>query len=191
MVLQDSSTAWLLPSTTGRGTLCSDLLRLELSVDSDDFDIERVQPLLNAVLHNESDEIIWDKVYVAVTESTPPPRPLPLSLQTPWTRNTSSFTNSSEHRKYVDDVMKEELGPLYVGVPGFYEAFFGGVPGLESAARAVFKKCKEGDNPQYSEESGWRDWPESAKEKEVLSWLVKLIDLLADLAEEHGSTSKS
>jgi hypothetical protein len=65
----------------------------------------RVKPLLSAVLNNESDEFIWDKVYSAVTESAPPPRPLSSFQQTSWLRNTSSFANSFEHCKYVDDGM--------------------------------------------------------------------------------------
>lgn len=65
----------------------------------------RVKPLLSAVLNNESDELIWDKVYSAVTESTLPPRPLSSFQQTPWLRNTSSFAHSFELRKYVDDGM--------------------------------------------------------------------------------------
>lgn len=52
----------------------------------------------------------------------------------------------------VDDVPKEELGPMYVEVPGFFQAF-GETAGLQPAARAVFKRCKEGDNPVYREES--------------------------------------
>ncbi|KAF2184562.1 hypothetical protein K469DRAFT_780973 [Zopfia rhizophila CBS 207.26] len=64
-----------------------------------------------------------------------------------------SFINSTEHRIYVDDVLTEELGPLYVGIPGFFEDFFGEVEGLELAAQALFEKCKEGDNPPYQEES--------------------------------------
>ena len=50
----------------------------------------------------------------------------------------------------MDDVLKEELGPLYVGIPGLYKAFFRGVEGLKEASAAVFKKCKEGDNPLYA-----------------------------------------
>lgn len=67
-------------------------------------------------------------------ESTPPLRLASSFQQTPWLRNTSSFANSTEHRKYVDDVLKEELGPMYVGVPGFSEAFLGKVVGLGPAA---------------------------------------------------------
>lgn len=103
-------------------------------IGSDDFDIERLIPLLTAVLNKESDEVIWDKVYTAVTESTttPSPRPPPNLDQTPILRNTSSFLNSSEHRKYVDSVLREELESIYVGVPGFYEEFFGDVENLQA-----------------------------------------------------------
>ena len=34
-------------------------------------------------------------------------------------------------------------------IPGLYKAFFKGVEGLKKANAAVFKKCKEGDNPLY------------------------------------------
>jgi hypothetical protein len=111
----------ILRSNSGNKNFFDDLLRLNSAVNSDDFDIERVTPLLKAVINNESDDIIWDKAYAAVTEFTPPPRPLPFLNQTPWSNATSSIVNSSEHRKYVDDVLKDELGSsLYIGVPGSY-----------------------------------------------------------------------
>jgi len=69
----------------------TDLSRLSSAVISDNFNFDRAKPLLSTVLNNESDELIWDKVYCAVTESTPPPRPLSSFPQTPWLRNTSSF----------------------------------------------------------------------------------------------------
>lgn len=47
------------------------------------------------------------------------------------------------------------LRPFYLGVPGFFESFFGKVAGLGLAAQVVFEKYKEGDNPLYREESGW------------------------------------
>ena len=63
-------------------------------------------------------------------------------------------------------MLKEELGHLYVGIPGFAEAFFGDVPGLRPAAVAVFDKCKEGESPLFRAESGWEGWPGEAKEKD-------------------------
>lgn len=175
-----------LRSSRGGKNLLDDLSKVISAVNADDFDIERIIPLLKAVLSKEPDDVIWDKVYAAVTESTPP-RPASSFQQTPWLRNTSSFANSSEHRKYVDNVLKEELGPIYVGVPGFSEAFFGKVAGLGPAAKVVLEKCKEGDNPLYREESGWQSWPEGANETDVLSWFAQLTGQLLDFAGEDQS----
>jgi hypothetical protein len=161
------------------------------TVNADDFDIERILPLLQAILHKEPDHVIWDRVYDAVAESTPPPCPSSSFQQTPLSINTGSFANSAEHRKHVDDVLKEELGHLYVGAPGFFDAFFGDVPGLRTAAQAVLDKCKEADSPLYRVESGWQGWPEGAKEKDVLSWFAPLIDQLRDIADEHLSKPRS
>lgn len=43
----------------------------------------------------------------------------------------------------MDAVLKEELGPMYVGLRNFYETFFGGIAGLEAASEVVFKKCMD------------------------------------------------
>lgn len=47
----------------------------------------------------------------------------------------------------MDDVLKDELGYMYVRVPGFYKVYFGDVKELGVVAKAVFKKCTEGDTP--------------------------------------------
>ncbi|KAH6704518.1 hypothetical protein EV126DRAFT_458284 [Verticillium dahliae] len=81
-----------------------------------------------------------DHVYTTIAEATPPPRSIASSLQqTPWLRNTSGFANSSEHRKYVDLVLREELGTMYVGLPGFHKAYFGRIVDLDIASRAIFQ----------------------------------------------------
>ncbi|KAF1976060.1 hypothetical protein BU23DRAFT_588261 [Bimuria novae-zelandiae CBS 107.79] len=190
-----------LPSEGSNINLFGDLSVLNTAVNSGNFDIERILPLLRAILNNEPDEVIWDKVYAAVAASTAftvaKPTTPPLSApslasfqQTPWLHNTGSFANSTEHRKYVDGVLKEELGQLYVGVPGFFDAYFGSVPGLESVAQAVFDKCKEGDNPLYRDESGWQGWPKGAKERDVLSWFAPLTGQLLDFAAVNQPASK-
>jgi hypothetical protein len=56
----------------------------------------------------------------------------------------------SEYRKYIDYILKEELGPLYVGIPSLYKAFFRRVEGLKEVSAAIFKKYKEGDNLLYA-----------------------------------------
>lgn len=180
-----------LPSSRGGKNLLDDLSKLMTAVNADNFDTHRIIPLIKAVFNSEPDEVIWNKVYDAVTESTPPPRLASSFPQTPWLRNTSSFANSTEHRKYVDDVLREELGSMYVGVPGFFEAFFGEIAGLELAAQAVFKRCKAGDKPLYREKSGWQGWPEGAKERDVLSWFAELTGQFLDFAEEHQPGSRA
>lgn len=178
------ATTELLRSRTGRGTLRDDVFRLLSEIRADDFELNRTQPLLEAVLAEKLDLDIWTLVRDAVTEATPPPRPVASSLlQTPWLRNTGSFVNTSEYRKYVDDVLKEELGVMYVGIPGFHNAFFGRVAGLDTASTAVFNKCTEGTNPLFCE--GWTGWPQDANEQAVLSWLAELIDTFTVFAEEY------
>ena len=56
----------------------------------------------------------------------------------------------------MDYILKEELGPLYIGIPSLYKVFFRGVEGLKEVSAAVFKKCKKGDNLLYTE-GGWRN----------------------------------
>ncbi|OCK95986.1 uncharacterized protein K441DRAFT_554262, partial [Cenococcum geophilum 1.58] len=68
-----------------------------------------------------------------------------------YLRNISGFTNSSKYREYVDYILKEELGPFYIGIPSFYKVFFKEVEGLKEVSAAVFKKCKEGNNLLYAE----------------------------------------
>ncbi|KAK7407904.1 hypothetical protein QQX98_009915 [Neonectria punicea] len=177
-----------LRSKAGHSTLRSDLLRLISAVASADFDFDRVKPLLKSALTDEPDDaLIWDQVYNAVTESTPPPRPIPSSIQqTPWSQNTSGFVNSSEFRQDVDPVLKLELECLYVGLPNFHKTFFGDVPDLDTVSEAVFGRCTEGDNPLFEE--GWSGWPAGAKESDVLTWFGGLIPKLEAFAGDRIST---
>jgi hypothetical protein len=153
----------LLPSNTGRGTLRDDVKKLTATVNSN-FDIDRITPLLRAALADDRDDaFICDRLYDAVTESTPPPRPVASILQqTPWLRNTGSFSNSSEYRRYVDDVLREELGHMLVDIPDFHQMCFGGVPNLEMASKTFLEDCLQGSPPMF--DGGWRGWPEEAKQ---------------------------
>jgi len=47
---QNLPAADLLPARTGRGTIRSDLLWLELSLDYEDFEFERMKPLIQSAL---------------------------------------------------------------------------------------------------------------------------------------------
>lgn len=156
-------------------------------MNSDDFDLDRIKPLLRVALADHRDDgLIWARVYDAVTESTPPPRPIASSIQqTPWLRNTSSFANSSEHRKYVDNVLREELGPMYVDLRDFHKTYFGNVQNLETASKTFFEECLQGSDPLFG--NGWKGWPQEAKQDDVLSWFTDFTEKLAAFAESYNS----
>lgn len=81
----------------------------------------------------------------------------------------------------MDNVLKEELSPRYVGLPGFHETYFGDVLNLETASKAFFEDCSEGSSPLLN--NGWRDWPVEAKQDDVLSWFADFSEKLAAFAE--------
>jgi hypothetical protein len=85
---------------------------------------------LDAVITVESDEAIWDKIYIDTVDSTQPPRLLPFLGQTPYLHTTSGFSNSSEYRKYINSMSKEELGSIYIRVSDFYDEAFRDNDGL-------------------------------------------------------------
>ncbi|KAL4993338.1 hypothetical protein BDV10DRAFT_190086 [Aspergillus recurvatus] len=57
------------------------------------------------------------------------------------------------------------------------------------AGASVLRRCKEGNSPLFDDRNGWRDWPETAKEKEVLDWLSKVISEIRELATEENFTT--
>ncbi|OAA34974.1 serine/threonine-protein kinase Sgk2 [Metarhizium rileyi] len=185
--LQIHPAARLLRSDSGR-SLFSEISRLNTLITSDDYNFDLIRPFIKLCLANSPDDaLIWDQLCGAVAETTPPPRPIPSSLQqTPWSQNTRSFVNSSEFRQDVDRILKQELGPLYVGIPKFCDTFFGVVPHLEVVSETVFRKCSEGDNPLFNE--GWTEWPAKAKESDVLAWFCDLVPRLEAFARDLNLT---
>lgn len=185
LALQTLPASRSLPPISGHVNLFSDLSRLSSSINAGEFDFQRLIPLLGAVLDRESDGIIWDEVYAAAAESTPPA----YLGQTPHSHSTSAVSNSDEHRNDIDAVLRGELGSLYTDVPGFDEAYFA-VEGLKEAAAAVFRRLKEGDDSVYADQVGWQGWPEPAEEKQILAWLITMVDKINEVAIEEALTTK-
>ncbi|KAL7917980.1 hypothetical protein ACQKWADRAFT_316935 [Trichoderma austrokoningii] len=150
-----------------------DIARFYIAI-TDDLDLD-CKPLLIAILEHKPDVDIWNKVYEAVTERTPPPKTASSVVDTP-TRFSTSVVNSSEYRKHMDPLLQAELGPFWVDLD-IYNTFFGSVAGLKELAEALFKECSEGDEPLFHQ--GWRDWPEDTSEGNVLAWLQKTTDAAA------------
>jgi hypothetical protein len=43
----------------------------------------------------------------------------------------------------VDDVLKEELGTIYINIPGFYTAFFEDVADLKTISKVVLRNAEK------------------------------------------------
>lgn len=166
------------PSVGRSKNLLVDIVRFSAAI-ADDNDLD-CKPLLTAVLEREPDADIWVKVYEAVVERTPPRK---IAAYTP-VRFSTSVVNSSETRDSMDPLLQTELGPFWVDLD-IYDTFFGSIVGLKEAVKDVFKECSEGDEPLFHQ--GWRDWPEITSEGNVLAWLLKITERLAEAAQRHSS----
>jgi len=188
-----------LPSTSGGKNLFGDLLRFPTVIGSDEFEVKRLVPLLKTVLNNDADEWVWKSVYDAVAQSvlaaidkpsTPPQSGPPHTVsfqQTPWSFNTGSFADTSDLRKNVDPILRDEVEDnLKIDHPDVFNTFFGQVPRLCEMTSAVLQSCKEVVPPIFQEDAGWREWPEQCEETAVLQFLRRHIDLFLRYANEHN-----
>ncbi|KAL2359963.1 hypothetical protein RJZ56_007180 [Blastomyces dermatitidis] len=169
--LMGERAAFKLGSRTGDENLASDLASLFRRVQQNHLTYNHCRALARLVIQKDLDVNVWNAVLSlidTVTRVTTPPRPISSIQQTPWLRNTSSFVNSTEYRRHVDIVLKEELGELHIDIPGFFDAYFGNIPQLTAASQVVLEGCKRGDNSLYDEEKSWQGWSELAAEKDVL-----------------------
>ena len=191
--LQGHEVALDLRSRTGHGDIASELSTLFRRVRNGDFSYEQYRALSRLILKKAPDVDIWNAVFDVINTLSRKTPPLSRSSftssfqQTPWSFNTGGFKDTSEHRKQVNDVLKEELLPsLRIDIPDFTHAVFGLIPRLDELARTVFDLCQEGDAPLYTEGSGWARWPRSAKEELVLEWLQELVERFMVWVNERG-----
>ncbi|XTI90378.1 hypothetical protein V2W45_1470382 [Cenococcum geophilum] len=73
-----------------------------------------------------------------------------------------TFANLSKCREYIDYILKEKLGPLYIGIPSLYKVFFKGIEGFKE-----------------------RNWPKSAEQNNILEWFNNLIKSFLGFIEEE------
>lgn len=187
MALQRLRISRLLHSKTPRKNLLDDLLRLVSAVNSDEFDLDLVKPLLKAVLADNPDILIWKQVYNAVSECTQhprpvtfqqtPPRSIPVSFDgTPVSRSTSSFQGKEQTKKILDQALLYELrGCIFRGVDGFFDKYF--------EQRPWTKQCKniyQSIKPRHVD-GRWADFPDPPTQDDVWAWLAQFQqDFLVD-----------
>jgi len=199
LALQALPASRSLSSSNGGKNLFGDLSRLNQAINAGDFDVRRVIPLLRAVLDTKSDTVIWEKVYEVTAESTfstidkpstPPPSDPSRTAsfqQTPWTFNTGSFADTSDLRRNVDPILKDEVEDhLTIDHPDIFDAFFGRISQLREMTAAVLQSCKQGESPLYREDVGWVEWPETCEEAAVLQFLRRHADHFLKSADHCG-----
>ncbi len=194
--LQGHEVAFGLRSKTRNGNIVSELSTLVGRVQNGDFNYEHYRVLSRLVIKEAPDVDIWNAVFDLISTHsriTPPPSRTSFTSsfqQTPWSFNTGSFADTSEHRNQVDGVLKEELLPgLRLDIPDFVPAVFGQIPRLDELAEEAFGKCQDGETPLYKQGSGWTKWPPSAKEELVLEWLQDLMKRLVVWVNHRDSRS--
>ena len=134
----------LLPSISGKEHLYGDLKALHFAAHSNHFDIERIieriKPLLKAVLDNDPDEYIWDEVYNAVNainvvtvvpKPIPQPRTPPESVPSTYDSTPISFCSKSQQgneltRMLLQKIFEEIKNCTYRDVEGFFEKYLEG-----------------------------------------------------------------
>ncbi|KAI4869902.1 hypothetical protein F4820DRAFT_455575 [Hypoxylon rubiginosum] len=188
-----------LRSTLGNKCLSDDLINVLPIIESDHFRVSCVEPVLKAVVQEKPDDEIWAKVRHAVAE---------LAIL-PW-QATSSLERASEpanfpsgdqqHVQRVEDILTNQICPMYIGLNRFHELHFGDIAGLQIASEAVFARCREGDNPIFA--GGWVGFPAQANakkmsldsnvkmdvKKDVLTWYRNLVQHLSLLSQEYNPT---
>lgn len=168
------------------------LRTLDKTIDSEAFDPKIFQPLLHIILDGLNDEDLWDEIDNVLELALPSTPPLQVSSkeyeQTPYHYTTSSMQHSFERTLLMKPRIQEELRHIYVEVDAFDITYFGCVPELKQASSSIFQQCMESNMPLFSEEEGWRGWPQVTKEDQVREFPEQLVPSLATLAGNYGSS---
>ncbi|KAG6042253.1 hypothetical protein E4U39_006137 [Claviceps sp. Clav50 group G5] len=133
--------------------------------------------LLAKAIDQADDKNLWKQVEKFISTNS-----RNQCADTPFSQFEAFVANSSEHRKDVDHLMREELGQIHVDIPCLLQTFFpSSVDGLKRSSESFFKKCRRGRTPRYKDDS-WTNWPAGAVEKEVFRWLKRFCKKLEKFA---------
>ncbi|OAL23379.1 hypothetical protein AYO22_06429 [Fonsecaea multimorphosa] len=115
-------------------------MELIFAARSNDFDFERIKPLLISTLGSDPDStVFWDQVYNAVTPPDQACGPIPPSPpNASWLLNRTNFSNSPNNRQILNGILKRVLGAIYAGILQFDEAFFGALADLVLLSGRIF-----------------------------------------------------
>jgi len=131
-----------------------DLFKLGSQIDSGEFQVQSILPLLETVQSGASDQEIYRALFTLVARPFTPHTTSsfpPSFQQTPWSFNTGSFADTSDLRKNVDPILKSEVEDnLIVDHPDFFDTFLGRFRG-SMIWQQEYYKLAEMRNPPFIE----------------------------------------
>jgi hypothetical protein len=185
--------SYALHAEDGRTPLVTEIALAYARLSLNQTDFKHAAQLLKDVIYCAEDATIWSSVLDLITRTRPshcpatPPSFVAPYQQTPSSFNTGSFVDTSDLRRHVDPILKDELeGNLIIDHPGFFSKFFDGVSQLGEVAAIVFERCKRVDAPLYSADTGWVEWPEDCQESKVLRWIRQCVAQFLQFAYTEG-----
>ncbi|KAK2812070.1 hypothetical protein FQN50_001781 [Emmonsiellopsis sp. PD_5] len=183
IALTDEKAAFNLRSPIRTGNLASELSRLFIRVQEDDFRHEHYRSLTQLILQKAPDVDIWKAVLdliTAVSRSTPPAG-LPVTFDGTPVRSTSSSQKGLEQtRRLVEERLFDEIqGCTHRSVGGFFTKYF------------------EGSNWSAQVDAMYHWWlnsrdkfPNPPTQKDVLTWWFRLQEMfLSDAPNVYTSTA--
>ena len=171
--------------------------------NEDTFDYGPYRELSEQVVSESADHTIWETAFGLIAKTKPKRTTPPITphrsasganqslKQTPHSYSTSGLESTSESKDDIFPVLKKELSPsLRLDIPDFVDAVFGHVPHLEKLADTAFNSSQEGDvqegdDIRYTKDAGWSGWPKDCRERDVITWLGKVMSRLITLIQHE------
>ncbi|KAK2836883.1 hypothetical protein FQN49_006626 [Arthroderma sp. PD_2] len=183
--LADQECAKHLHSRIDNHKLAADLEVIALQAGQPGFDYLDCRPLFEAVIQREP----AIRLLTAAIDLTLKASPIicrQTEMQSPEERSSAHIElDRSSYRRYETQVLRQELGPVYVDVFMYNYVGSEGGPNLGTATKTVLDKfIQKGDLIRYRDVVGkWRQWPQDASAETVLSWLNLIIGQVIQFSE--------
>ncbi|KAF9784250.1 hypothetical protein IL306_007718 [Fusarium sp. DS 682] len=162
LVLASLQVSRLLPPSGHGNHLRADLTKLALTIDSNEFDLDRIKPLLRAVIaENTVDALVWKQIYAVITESTPPPQTIASSSQQTPCLGFDPTIVSSEGRRYIEIERNGQTERLII------DELIKRAPCVAGRATMCWKAHRDGDDTPLVIKDSWQ-YPERDEEGKLL-----------------------
>ncbi|KAL2889855.1 hypothetical protein HOO65_020397 [Ceratocystis lukuohia] len=172
-ILSELPVASYLPSNF-HGSHCFhvDLVSLRHNVFNPQFDLQRLKPLVSAVMapiRNDLD--VWDEADKVVEYSI-------------------YICGGKLKAMDLAASLRLELNTMHIDVPNLFSTISTGITGLETVSTSFFEKCTRDYNPRFQAEIGWTSWPKTITKTNLTRWLTEFTNQLTNHIDDMGLTPR-